>query len=215
MNKDNFFKRIDATKKEIDKYYEQTVELRDKCLTDIRDLLKGIKDNSISFENEDYAISVSYNGGNHPEYASNAYSLVNRIYFDERYETPSTKGIFLDIEDTDGYSVMELRTAEIVELYEYIFSMERDNKIKYITEKVKENKPYALRFISDIIITYTDDNGNEYTNKIDHLALDCEEDDADVVAYVDFKHGPYVNGLSLTALTEIELALARCAYMVR
>ena len=211
MNKDNFFACVDATKKEIDEYYEKIVALRDKCLTDIRDYLKGIKGNSISFENEEDAISVSYNGGNHPEYASNAYSLVKRVYFDENWDMPMTKGIFLDIEDTDWYSVMELRTAEIIELYEYIFSKERDNKIAYITEKAKKHEPYALRFIGDVEITYEDVDGEVITNKINHIAIEGEDD---VVAYVDFTHGPYVNDLSLAALTEIEIALAKGSYQV-
>lgn len=207
----NLFARVDTTKKEIDKYYKQIVTLRGKCLTDIRDFLKGIKGSSISFENEEDAISVSYNGGNHPEYASNAYSIVKRVYFDENWGKPTTNGIFLDIEDTDGYSVMELRTAEIVELYEYIFSKERDHKIAYITEKVKEHEPYALRFIGDVEITYEDVDGEVITNKINHIAIEGEDD---VVAYVDFTHGTYVNCLSLAALTEIEIALAKGSYQV-
>ena len=74
-------------------YFNVQGKLRKACLRYLKSTLKK-NGGRIDFdEDEDGSISVPYDGGNHPEYASNLYSVVNSVYFNKRGE------IVLDIED--------------------------------------------------------------------------------------------------------------------
>jgi len=65
-------------------------------------------------------ISVTYNGGNHPEYASNAFSTVNGVYINSKGIYVSSNGvhinsgdIYLDTEDCSSYSIAEISLEEL------------------------------------------------------------------------------------------------------
>ena len=52
----------------------------------------------IDYDNCTYIPSVVYNGGNHPEYDSNAYSNVECVYLKDGE-------VYLDIEDASEYNI--------------------------------------------------------------------------------------------------------------
>ena len=60
-------------------------------------------------------VSVPYDGGNHPEYASNCFSTVNGIYI------PKDGGqIHLDIEDCSEYPLSDVNWDDVYNVADYI-----------------------------------------------------------------------------------------------
>lgn len=63
-------------------------------------------------------VSCTYDGGNHPEYAANPFSIIYRV------KLFGDDDIRLDIEDTDDYPLENISTLELYYLCLYI----SDNK---------------------------------------------------------------------------------------
>ena len=59
------------------------------------------------------SLYVSYDGGNHPEYASNCYSVVSNIYV-------NNGEIYLEIEETSNYPLTSVPVNEVVNIAEFI-----------------------------------------------------------------------------------------------
>lgn len=103
-------------KKDFEKTFEKVAELnkhlREECCDYLRKVLKE-NGNSIDLqsEDEDYAIvCVTYDGGNHPEYAANPYSQVYGIFLNEK-----DNEIYLETEDCDEYCID--RVDSVMEVY--------------------------------------------------------------------------------------------------
>lgn len=64
-------------------------------------------------DDSDECVSVCYNGGAHPEYASNCYSIVRSVYI-------KNGKIYLDIEDDDEYPISEITAIELVHVCDHI-----------------------------------------------------------------------------------------------
>ena len=62
---------------------------------------------------DDNAFSVPYDGGNHPEYASNCFSDIERVYLDG-------DSIYLEIEDCEEYGIERIDIYTLYDLCEYI-----------------------------------------------------------------------------------------------
>jgi hypothetical protein len=96
----------------------QFTELGKKLWDESLDYLQTLcKENgTINFEVLDICVSVTYDGGNHPEYASNAFSDVIDVHLDENGY------VELNIEDCDEYEVERICCAELygvaMEIYE-------------------------------------------------------------------------------------------------
>lgn len=97
---------------------KKQAELRKECEKYIKDSiynhLRG--EGTLEFEEEVMdekdinAISVPYNGGNHPEYASNCYSMLQAITLD--YQN-GEYNILLSIEDDDEYPLEEVGDMDV------------------------------------------------------------------------------------------------------
>lgn len=98
-----------------DKYFNSGLKLRNNIITALKKLLKYNKAGIVINDNIPEFVSVSYDGGNHPEYASNLYSVVHKIYMEPNGD------IVLDTEDTYGYSIDNITTEELYNLYDFIF----------------------------------------------------------------------------------------------
>jgi hypothetical protein len=59
-------------------------------------------------------VSVPYDGGNHPEYASNAFSVVNGVFINRRGV------ISLNTEDCSDYELEDVSWEEVYDLAEYL-----------------------------------------------------------------------------------------------
>lgn len=76
----------------------------------IKYLMEVVKENNGYFdltEHDDFGlVCVTYDGGNHPEYASNAFSTVQVVKLDE-------DKLVLETEDTDWYDTEDVETFEL------------------------------------------------------------------------------------------------------
>lgn len=106
-----------------DSYYNLGIKLRDLCY---KYLIKVLENNneSISWIELPEYISVCYDGGNHPEYASNAFSTVHGI---KRIGA----GIYLDIEDDDKYDISLITTDELYSICDFIDKYKDKLNTKY------------------------------------------------------------------------------------
>lgn len=93
-----------------------SIEVKDNCIKYLTDVLhkNGNKINWRGNEDIQESVTVSYDGGNHPEYASNVYSTVYGVEIDE-------KGfITLDTEDCGEYEISYVSTMELVDICIFI-----------------------------------------------------------------------------------------------
>lgn len=92
-----------------DNYFSTGASLRSACMAYIKKVLKE-NNNEISWnidEVEDNILTVTYDGGNHPEYASNAFSCVYGVKLNKRGK------ILLNTDDCDCYTIESIPTEEV------------------------------------------------------------------------------------------------------
>lgn len=96
------------------------VQTEKHCISLLGHELRIAKGKRIEFTDEngnaygDEFVSVVYDGGNHPEYASNAFSTVNAIYMKRGQ-------IYLDIEDDDEYPLANVSLDELINITIYVY----------------------------------------------------------------------------------------------
>ena len=96
-----------------EKVAELNKQLREECCDYLRKVLKE-NGNSIDLQSEeedDDIVCVTYDGGNHPEYAANPYSQVYSVFFNEE-----DNKIYLETEDCDEYCID--RVDSVMEVYD-------------------------------------------------------------------------------------------------
>ena len=92
-------------------------EVRKRCLAYLKRQLK--KHTRLDFYDEDgdaigdEFITVSYDGGRHPEYASSCFNMVNAVYM-------SNGKILLDTEEDEEYDIQNITLDELVTIAEYV-----------------------------------------------------------------------------------------------
>ena len=89
-----------------DEWVIKNSELWRECFSYLYRVLTEAKGNTIDLSDLDFPCCVSYNGGVHPEYASNCFSTVLSVYLKEN-------SIYLSIEDDDCYDINEITSAEL------------------------------------------------------------------------------------------------------
>ena len=99
--------------------------LRKACIDYITKVLKGRDGEMIvldpksmdeEMQDEFQAVTVPYDGGNHPEYNSNCFSQVNAAYL-------KGNDIYLDIDETDEYSIDNIDIQDIENIAELVKSI--------------------------------------------------------------------------------------------
>lgn len=103
--------------KKFEKTAEKWIEYSNQLRKDCEEYLNQVLDKRESVcwaEDEiDEWICVTYDGGRHPEYDSNAYSTVYGVWRKEGK-------IVLDIEDTSEYSIERVETDELYSLCQFL-----------------------------------------------------------------------------------------------
>jgi len=102
---------IEVLKQEIDKVEQEFSHIKSDLRTKVINLMVAIVqkyNGKVDFyENEEFreecsfaigCVTITYDGGRHPEYATNAFSEVFGVYLDNNK-------IFIDCEDCDAYSI--------------------------------------------------------------------------------------------------------------
>lgn len=97
------------------KISKELKELRQECVNYLMEQLnKPEHKDGISCEIEDgTSVCVTYDGGNHPEYASNAFSTVKGVYL-------KNGEIVLDTEDCSEYYIDDVCTTELLGVCDFI-----------------------------------------------------------------------------------------------
>ena len=107
------------------KWAEIGRNLRKSCIDYIRGVLKGLDGEMIvldpksmdeEMQDEFQAVTVPYDGGNHPEYNSNCFSQVNAVYL-------KGNDIYLDIDETDEYSIDNIDIQDVENIAELVKSI--------------------------------------------------------------------------------------------
>lgn len=119
------------------KEYEAACYVISACATaaikQVKDIV-GVYNNSvevslIAMEMGVESISVAYDGGNHPEYDSNVFSEVERVYVRE-------DRLFVETEDAD-IEFSDLSSMEEMTILQWLYEYHKDGTIKkYYTEFV-------------------------------------------------------------------------------
>lgn len=110
MKKETYFKKADEL---YDSIIPVQQDIRKKCETYIKMVLKE-NNGSLDCTESENMISVTYDGGNHPEYASNASSMVEGISLDEN------DNIILQIEDCSEYPIQNINWDEVFDVAAFI-----------------------------------------------------------------------------------------------
>ena len=97
------------------KYFTISRKLRLACEEYIGRKLKE-NGNVIEWDDRDLdcSVTISYDGGNHPEYASTLYSTLRGIYMDENGM------ITFDIEDDSRYDISNVSTDELYDVCDFL-----------------------------------------------------------------------------------------------
>ena len=207
----NLINLIDKVQGKIDEIANETTSARDDAIAAIRDFLEGVEGRSIQLDNLDDFYNIIYEANDGDVYTS----MVKRVFLKDIYDSTC---VCVEIEENEELPAWELLTDDLFEIFELIFSAERDKKIAYINGKVSEHKPYAIRLNNEIEIDRTLELtpvlSTVVREKIDHIAFTDNEADG-AKAFTNFTDGVYIDELPLMSLTEIEVELAKGAYMVR
>lgn len=110
MKKETYFKKADEL---YDSIIPVQQDIRKKCETYIKMVLKE-NNGSLDCTESENMISVTYDGGNHPEYASTAFSMVEGISLDEN------DNIILQIEDCSEYPIQNINWDEVFDVAAFI-----------------------------------------------------------------------------------------------
>lgn len=110
MKKETYFKKADEL---YDSIIPVQQDIRKKCETYIKMVLKE-NNGSLDCTESENMISVTYDGGNHPEYASTAFSMVEGISLDEN------DNIILQIEDCSEYPIENINWNEVFDVAAFI-----------------------------------------------------------------------------------------------
>lgn len=126
-------------KSELEKNYNRKAKTFNKMLGDYRnvakDYLKSLLEEhkTILFnyggDNQEECVTISYDGGNHPEYASNVFSEVISVSLNNKGE------VIFEIEDSCDYDINDVQTLD---LFDAIYSINN-----YILPNFKEREKYA------------------------------------------------------------------------
>lgn len=94
-----------------DKWSEANIELYKESEKYIKSQLEILPNNEIviDYDNCTYVPSVVYDGGNHPEYDSNAFSNVERVYLKDG-------NVYLDIEDASEYNIDRINAETLFDV---------------------------------------------------------------------------------------------------
>lgn len=109
------------TPKEIYNKLEDLAEVRRELYKEVLKVIKDFVSKQpekivMLDDTEDrYRISVCYDGGNHPEYASNGCSMVKSIYINKNGK------LSLDIEDDDDYAIDRCYYDEVFQIFDVIY----------------------------------------------------------------------------------------------
>lgn len=121
--------KIEDNLKRYDEAYKLIAKCAENAIPQIKEIVNhysgSVEVCEIAMEMGVESISVNYDGGNHPEYGSNVFSEVERVYVRE-------DRLFVETEDAD-IEASDLSATEIMTILEWLYNYHTDGTIeKYI-----------------------------------------------------------------------------------
>ena len=97
----------------VESYYAASSNVYRECVKFLKEFLadKGVYE----FDDENELITISYDGGNHPEYAANPFCRVESI-------TLKGNDVVVSCEEDEEYSIINGAAEDICRIVEYILS---------------------------------------------------------------------------------------------
>lgn len=107
-------KTLDKANSLWEEIWPKIKEIKSESEEYLIETLKAAPNNRIYFYDEDGSpygreTCVTYNGGAHPEYASNAYSMVHAVFLKD-------DNLFVDCDDCDEYDISNLFWGDIYDV---------------------------------------------------------------------------------------------------
>lgn len=115
--------KLNKTQEVFEEWSSWNTKLYKACVNYIEVVLDALPEHKIEID-ENYPVSVPYDGGNHPEYASNCFSDVYCVYY-------KNNNIYLDIEDCEEYSIENISAENA---YDIVQSIRQTLEEKYETD---------------------------------------------------------------------------------
>lgn len=112
MRQEDFYKAFEAWCDADDQLYKE-------CYHYLEHVLTIFPSHSVTIH-EDSPVCVPYDGGNHPEYASNCFSRVNSVYMKDGE-------IYMDIEDCSEYCVLDIDAKNLFDVCEAVYNSLKQN----------------------------------------------------------------------------------------
>ena len=103
-----------------DEYNKIAQKLRNECIEYLTRVCKEHGRIEFDEDNDDEYICIAYDGGNHPEYASNICSQCYAVKLNER------GNISVEIEETDDYEHNRIETIEIYDIAFVVYNKLND-----------------------------------------------------------------------------------------
>ena len=118
MGKIDYIKRNKEINNDLSQHDEMERRLRSEMNVAIYDMVECMGGRVESEDDDDdYPIFLSYDGGNHIEYASNMFSRLNAVFCTSNN---GLKSFSVDIEDCDDYDEYRMVFADVTAVYEWV-----------------------------------------------------------------------------------------------
>ena len=134
-----------STVSNFEKTYQEFIRLETEMRTSCLDMLKEIcnrrEDKTIDLSNfKDFRMfvgdcypTIAYDGGRHPEYATNMFSGVDGFRLEDNK-------ILFDIEDTSNYDDYRVSTDDLINLCEMIIEYEQEGYVLGVKDYVEDEE---------------------------------------------------------------------------
>lgn len=96
------------------KVHEWAIRAREACSAYLTQVLDKYPVLTLDPERDEEYVTISYDGGNHPEYASNVFSVVKRVYKGDK------GAIMFATEDSDDIEVYRVDTGDLIAICDII-----------------------------------------------------------------------------------------------
>ena len=116
-----------ATRELYDKFCNQLISIRENVFESLKDLVKSMN-GKVTIPNciDDYVYNaIAYNGGNHPEYASDCFARFEIVEYDAVEDS-----IFVTFEDGGVQELSENSLDDVLVVMDALLYI-RDNNLKY------------------------------------------------------------------------------------
>lgn len=94
---------------------EKERQIKNGCIDYLKKTIKEVG-GTICTEGEEDTLTVTYDGGRHPEYDTNAFSEVNNIFLKD-------DKIYLDTEDCEEYSIDRINDDEVYDVAMFVYEI--------------------------------------------------------------------------------------------